>query len=299
MKLWRLEAVRGLAALYIVISHVLGNGYFFLRFGQEAVMVFFMMSGFVIEYSFQQNRYQSFGSYFLKRLLRIYPVLILMFIAVIFIQQTNITSPTFLQRLIGNLLMLQDFKSGKPNVVVSPLFSSALWSLHYQWWHYMLYYSINQLFRKKDQGLFVGVTAIVCTVLYLFQPSAIFRIFIYLPIWWAGVEMARSFLKYQKVRLRELQGSVIVLGIITSLLILDTYLFIAQGNAYAFGIHPFLETRHFIAAIFTIGLSLAWQASGWVGFEAIKIGAYFAPISYSLYIAHQPLLAYSHYLDFM
>ncbi|NJN20097.1 MAG: succinyl transferase OpgC [Leptolyngbya sp. RL_3_1] len=67
MKLWRLEAIRGLAALYIVVSHVLGNEYFFLRFGQEAVMIFFMMSGFVIEYSFQNSRYQNFKSYFKKR----------------------------------------------------------------------------------------------------------------------------------------------------------------------------------------------------------------------------------------
>ncbi len=299
MKLWRLEAVRGLAAVYIVISHVLGNGYFFLRFGQEAVMVFFLMSGFVIEYSFQNNRYQSFKNYFLKRVLRIYPVLILMFITAILIQRPNLADPKFWQTLLGNLLMLQDFKSGKPNVIVSTLFASALWSLHYQWWHYMLYYPVKRLLSTKKQGFFVGIAGIASTVLYLFYPNAILRILIYFPVWWAGVEMARSFLKYKAVRWKDLQFSVFVLIVIDGILIVNAYQFIEQGNVYTLGIHPILEARHLAAALLTILLSLLWQKVRWFGFGLLKFGALFAPISYSLYIAHQPLLANSHYLDFI
>jgi peptidoglycan/LPS O-acetylase OafA/YrhL len=299
MKLWRLEAVRGLAALYIVISHVLGNGYFFLRFGQEAVMVFFMMSGFVIEYSFQNSRYQNFRNYFLKRFTRIYPILILMFATVIVIQKPNFSNPDFLKQLLGNLLMLQDFRFGKPNVIVPALFASALWSLHYQWWHYMLYYPVNQLLRKKDQSIVVGSTALICTLLYFIHPNPIFRLFIYFPIWWVGVEMARSFLKHQQVRFKDIRNSVVSLMAIGSLLIADVTIFIAQGNSYSFGIHPFLETRHFVAALLIVGGSLAWQHCGWVGFNSLRFGVFLAPISYSLYIAHQPLLANAHYLDFI
>ncbi|MGD1906685.1 MAG: acyltransferase family protein [Leptolyngbyaceae cyanobacterium] len=299
MKLWRLEAFRGLAALYIVISHVLGNDYFFLRFGQEAVMVFFMMSGFVIEYSFQKSRYKNFSNYFLKRFLRIYPVLILMFIVVALIQQPNFQSPKFLKHVLGNLLMLQDFRSGKPNVVVPALFSSALWSLHYQWWHYMFYYPINQLLQRRHQAIVVGSVGVVATLLYFAHPNFVFRLWIYFPIWWVGVEMARSFLQYKRVRAQDLKISIIALLIIAGLLIADTTLFIAQGNAYSFGIHPFLETRHFAAAIAAIIASLAWQRWHWIGFEYLKFGVALAPISYSLYIAHQPLLANSHYLGFI
>lgn len=299
MKLWRLETVRGLAALYIVISHVLGNGYFFLRFGQEAVMVFFMMSGFVIEYSFQKSRYTNFSNYFLKRFLRIYPVLILMFILVALIQQPNLQNPKFLKQLLGNFLMLQDFSSGKPNVVVSALFSSALWSLHYQWWHYMFYYPVNQLLQRRYQAIVVGSIGIVSTLLYFVHPSFVFRLLIYFPIWWVGVEMARSFLKYQRVRVQDIRISIMSLLVIAGLLMIDTGLFIFQGNPYSFGIHPFLETRHFVATLVAIGSSLFWQECGWVGFKCFKFGSFLAPISYSLYIAHQPLLANSHYLGFM
>ncbi|NJN20096.1 MAG: acyltransferase [Leptolyngbya sp. RL_3_1] len=231
--------------------------------------------------------------------MRIYPVLILMFITVICIQQPNLTSPIFLQRLVGNLLMLQDFKSGKPHVIVAPLFSSALWSLHYQWWHYMLYYPVNHRFRKQDQGRMVGAVALLCTVLYCFHANAVLRILIYFPVWWAGVEMARSFLKHQTVRPRDMMASALFLGAIASLLLLNAGVFIAQGNLYSFGIHPILEVRHFIAAILTLGISLIWQHYQWLGFGILKFGTRFAPISYSLYIAHQPLLAQSQYLGFI
>src|SRR3954463_4783221 len=81
-KLPRLEAVRGLMAFYVFLGHVIPD--FLLprshplclpfRFGPEAVMVFFLLSGFVIEHSFAQNPGQGFGHYFLRRFTRIYPI---------------------------------------------------------------------------------------------------------------------------------------------------------------------------------------------------------------------------------
>ena len=57
-RLWKLEGVRGFAALYVLIHHLShpligqsGLKALPFRFGQEAVIVFFLISGFVIEYS--------------------------------------------------------------------------------------------------------------------------------------------------------------------------------------------------------------------------------------------------------
>src|SRR5207244_10713835 len=87
-KLYRLEAIRGLAAIYVLFNYVFikgpvinGKDYSFLfHFGQEAVILFFLLSGFVIEYSFQKSTDKSFKLYFLKRFLRIYIPLLLIFV---------------------------------------------------------------------------------------------------------------------------------------------------------------------------------------------------------------------------
>jgi peptidoglycan/LPS O-acetylase OafA/YrhL len=60
-----LEAVRGGAALYVFLGHFIislivnKNSLFLIpfRFGQEAVILFFLMSGFVIELSHKKNQF--------------------------------------------------------------------------------------------------------------------------------------------------------------------------------------------------------------------------------------------------
>jgi peptidoglycan/LPS O-acetylase OafA/YrhL len=84
-KLDKLEAVRGFAALYVVLHHMFDSGIYFFginfsflfRFGQEAVILFFILSGFVISYSFEKSINKSFSLFFTKRFMRIYLPLII------------------------------------------------------------------------------------------------------------------------------------------------------------------------------------------------------------------------------
>ena len=128
MKLWRLEAVRGAAAAYVAFGHITQAPIF--RFGQEAVIVFFLLSGFVIEYSCSNKLAFGFKAYFKRRFIRIYSVLICLFLVAALIERPHVLSYPFLKVLFGNLLMLQDFDLAKPNVIVPTLFAGALWSLH-------------------------------------------------------------------------------------------------------------------------------------------------------------------------
>ena len=80
IKLQKLEAIRGFSALYVVFFHMLPQEIIFLginvgflfRFGSEAVIMFFILSGFVIKYSWEKSSNKSFKKYFLRRFLRIY-----------------------------------------------------------------------------------------------------------------------------------------------------------------------------------------------------------------------------------
>ncbi len=92
-----LEVLRGLAALYVVVNHARGNLFMggkqllqstgadasvfdyvsvllaqFTALGTEAVVLFFVLSGFSITHSVRRSQGQI-GRYYLRRLLRIYP----------------------------------------------------------------------------------------------------------------------------------------------------------------------------------------------------------------------------------
>jgi peptidoglycan/LPS O-acetylase OafA/YrhL len=298
MKLQRLEAVRGAAAIYVVLGHVIWPPAFILSFGQEAVMLFFLLSGFVIEYSSRKTLDRGFGYYFNKRFVRIYSVLICLFIVATIIDQQPITTINWWRKLGGNLLMLQDFGTGKPNIIVPTLFSTALWSLHYEWWFYMFYFPIVTKIKPQKQTLAIGLTGMIAAITYLIYPNVISRLLFYFPIWWTGVVFARAYIDRQKVTWSDAIGPFTFLTGIAFILSIGCIQHLSSGGKFTPGIHPFLEFRHLIATLIIICATFAWQKVRWLGFkQLIGWGRWVAPISYALYIAHQPLLIHANYLE--
>src|ERR1700734_548217 len=70
-----LDAFRGLAALAVVIHHVIGSQNHSFQFGQPAVMVFFVISGYCIASAADacQRRGLGFLQFMWRRVRRIYP----------------------------------------------------------------------------------------------------------------------------------------------------------------------------------------------------------------------------------
>jgi len=297
MKLWRLDAVRGAAASLVALGHVFPSVPGLASFGQEAVIVFFLLSGFVIEYSSARKLSRGFGYYFIKRFLRIYPVLICLFVLVCLLTGTSISSPGFLRKLVGNLLMLQDFTGGKPHVIVRALFSASLWSLHYEWWFYMLYFPIVTRVRPGLQTVLVGIGGILAALSYLFWPYPPNRLLMYFPIWWAGVVMARIYIADGRITMKSMGTSLWFLAGIAFILSVSAVSYLRGGGRFMPGLHPLLEVRHVSASVAIIGLAAIWQYAGWKGFRPLLgWGCWIAPISYALYIAHEPLLEEASYL---
>jgi peptidoglycan/LPS O-acetylase OafA/YrhL len=310
-KLEKLEAIRGLAALYVVFHHSFFsdsfkifniNFAFLFKFGQEAVILFFLMSGFVIGYSFENSRDKSFWSYFQKRFYRIFIPLIIVFITHYAIKcfQSGGFFPVNWTQLIGNLFMLQDVGALKPNVIVEPfLGNSPLWSLSYEWWFYMsffLFYILFAKFRYKD--ISVCILVIVSAITYIWYPNFINRLFMYYGIWWVGVEMARSYLNHSTVRFKDLKVSFIYLFATCGILTLNAFLHKKQITTI--GVSPMLELRHYGFTLAIIVLALIWQKLNWVLFDQV-IGKFslLAPLSYVLYISHYFLVVQATYLSFL
>ncbi len=91
-----LDYIKGFSAFYIVLHHM--RDYFplpeiskpILSFGQEAVIVFLLISGFTNFYSINKNEF-NLSTYLKKRFVRIYPLLLLtFFLTWLFLSNSNI-----------------------------------------------------------------------------------------------------------------------------------------------------------------------------------------------------------------
>lgn len=289
-KLNILEAVRGGAALYVFLGHfILGSLMdktnilaFFFRFGQEAVILFFLMSGFVIELSWLRKK-TSFQGFFIKRFLRIYPLFLLSILLVV-AYKIIIGLPIDITTLLGNLFMLQDMESLKPGTIVATFGNSALWSLSYEWWFYLLFVPISS-FKNKNT---VAITIVaVSALLYYIYPIQIIRWLMYFGIWWSGVMLADYLI------LQQLNFKNSILKIIGPLLFLPLFLLIIKASTLKFdsiGIYPILEIRHFLSAIFFIIIAVIWKKFNWYGYNYIDFFERIAPFSYGVYVLHLPLI---------
>lgn len=309
----KLEAVRGAAALYVVLHHTIPHSLhiaglpvgLLLIFGQEAVMLFFLLSGFVIKHSFESKKNQQFCSYFSQRFTRIYiPLIIIYLISYLCMsaREGEIVEPQF-SALLKNLLMLQDWEEAKPNVIISPYMENTpLWSLAYEWWFYMLFYPISKYIRsdhKRDIIVFSSV--IGAAIVYVFYPYFPVRIIMYFGIWWTGVYLASKHLadtnnKGFQIYLKPLW----VLLFVSAVLSLNAISYASNHSNYNHGFYPFNEVRHFLFTIVALFVVYFWRKSGWVFFRQLLMPfSMFAPISYTMYISHNPVMYRAEYLSFI
>ncbi|WP_273445283.1 acyltransferase family protein [Neolewinella agarilytica] len=302
-KLLKLEAIRGAAALYVILHHTFNSFFAFgwdlsllFRFGQEAVILFFIISGFVIEISFSKGKDKSFSTYFTKRLIRIYIPLLCVFMAnyALVLFQSDSVRVSWTDFLL-NMLMLQDLDWIKPNVIVAPLFgNSPLWSLSYEWWFYMLYFPIMRFFPQKSSQIVYGL-GVIAAGTYVICPNFINRELMYLVIWWSGVVLARLYAEKEKITLLRLLPLLTIMVIISIVLVLNVIVNYEEGGV---GLSPILEVRHFFFAVFAILVSLFWCHFRWLFFDQLMTPfIQLAPISYGLYISHYFMISNATYLD--
>ena len=312
-KLEKLEALRGFAALYVVLFHTfpqeiylfgLNIGILF-RFGPEAVIVFFILSGFVIKYSFSRSRDKTFKYYFTRRFIRLYIPLILIFLlgySINSYSQRMFINPEW-TTLLGNLFMLQDVISLKPNVISATYMGNGvLWSLSYEWWFYMLFFFLVKNIESQKLNQWVNILTITAAATYVIYPFTINRFMMYFAIWWIGARFAETYMNNEKFTIRSVMPYASVLLIITVILGVNLYLNFSYTKVYDYPLvaFPFIEFRHFIFSIMVMFGSILWKNLKWFGFNLVfGVFKYIAPCSYVIYISHQYLVVDATYLNFI
>ena len=312
-RLEKLESVRGFAALYVVFFHVFPQKIYLFginvgtifRFGPEAVIVFFVLSGFVIKYTYEKSKDKSFKYYFIRRFLRLYIPLFFVFLLGYLLKcfhENSLANPE-LRSFLGNIFMLQDVISQKPHVIVPAyLGNGVLWSLSYEWWFYMLFFLLISKIKSEKLNKFVNVLTIVSAITYIFYPFIVNRLIMYFAIWWIGVRFADTYLKNEKFTIRLILPYFYVLFIITSILTLNLVIHFSYTKIYSYPLvaYPFIELRHFMFDIMVMFGAIIWKNFKWFGFDFF-FGKfkYFASFSYVIYISHHFLVVKASYLQFI
>ncbi|MDB5150905.1 MAG: acyltransferase, partial [Mucilaginibacter sp.] len=248
-------------------------------------------------YAYLKSKDKSFKTFFFKRFNRIYIPLICVFIAnyiVILISNNNGVSIDW-AKLTGNLLMLQDVGSLKPNVICNPFFGNTpLWSLSYEWWFYMLFFVIINKVKDKS-SVFVYGLSIIAAVTYVVYPNFVNRELMYLCIWWIGADMARLYVNGEKIDFKSIKVPLGALVLNIVILIINVKL---QHSKNTIGVSPFLEVRHFSFALVSIIGAVLWSKIKWAGFnKTLGLFEVLAPISFGIYISHWFLVIEAHYFD--
>lgn len=299
----KLEAIRGFAALYVFIHHLIGFTdikdkispmlRFPFRFGQEGVIVFFLLSGFVIYYS-NYTKQDTFIQYIKKRLTRIYPIFFVSLIIswIVFYLNGNNWYAIDFSNLIGNLLLLQDIQN-KPGISITVFLENhALWSLSYEWFFYILYFPLIKLLNGyKNRIYIVLLISLLSWCSYLLYPNHFSLVLSYLIIWWIGVECAMLYLR-NDFRWISLMPSIICLVTMTMFSCIPILNQI-RNNTFIFNqiMYPVLTARHFGSALLFIVVGKCWWDLGLLGFNVFF--GYFeklSKISYGLYIIHIPII---------
>lgn len=285
----RLNVLRALCAIYVVLHHLLRDtshvGILF-SLGQEAVIIFFLLSGRVIRIS-EKQRSRKMSEFYLARLWRIYPPLL----AIMGIETAMkwiglIDNKINLSELLATLFSVQDIDSLKPGVIANPyLGNDPLWSLSYEMFFYFSYIPLRSLFRANKQISYFAISAISFSGIasYLYFPNHLSLVSAYLIAWWIGYVSVSDDNKFEYFR-------PFCIAIICILMCLIGYSY--SQSDFTFGHSPGLLVRHFLFVLILMICMRIDRLKSKISRVLIKMKVLqqTTSLSYGLYISHFPIL---------
>ena len=303
MQIQKLEALRGFAAVY-VLGHHISSSYlklqptlvgFPFRFGQEGVLTFFLLSGFVIHYSTHRASSPDFRLYLFKRARRIYPIfllaLLLSYVIASIAAGKLLSLSEIWMSLAGNICMLQDHLGRSGSWFAPFCENDPLWSLSYEWWFYMMYFPISSKVPAFKQKYFVLLLSCLGALTDTFFPNPISHFLVLFPVWWFGVEMAREYLETKSITLRGQMPFLLLLLIPLCYYLIINIQWLASGKKLSFITYPFVDLRYFISCIGLFCIAIVWKKFNFFGyFWTLRPFLVIGSFSYALYVLHYPII---------
>lgn len=188
----KIEALRGYSAIMVMISHLSGMQWFdnnytlslltynFVVGGHIYVLVFFLISGYVIGLTYNKGSIDKFDlkTYLKKRFIRIYPIyFVAVFLSILVIKEDYFT-------VIFNLLFFQ-------NILVNNLTAnSPLWTLSHEVLYYLLFAALASLRINPIYALVCSVLISMSCLIYPAMPAIIIALGTGFSYWCVGLIVA-------------------------------------------------------------------------------------------------------------
>ncbi|WP_252177883.1 acyltransferase [Endozoicomonas sp. 4G] len=301
-----LDLLRFLAAFIVMISHVAmeritGGSWQWirdLRIGSDTVIVFFVLSGYVIAYVADIKR-EDRKNYLINRFSRLYSVVIPALLLTMFVDWLGIMMAqdfyeTFwyskfhdLARFFASFFYVNQIWT----INIRPFSNGPFWSLSYEFWYYMMFFTVFYFTGYKR----IILTALVLAIMGL-------KLWLLAPVWWMGVWT------YRKSKTIEHSSGtgwllflspIVIYGLIKYLGISDVLLDWTNntlGSSTVFRwlrysdefiisyVYMILISMHFLGLVTVAKNNLAWLER-WQ-----KPIRFWAGLTFSLYLFHYPLM---------
>lgn len=181
-----LDCIRFFSSVLVVVAHFIQHGilsesvsYYIPELGREAVIVFFVLSGYVIAYTCDIKK-PSLSEYIIARAARIYsvafPLLIISFFIVYLSSHLNNIECYQITKAYIYIPFHSLFLGEIWNISEKPAWLGSYWSLSYEVWYYIFFASVY---------FFSGLKRIIiATIIFMILGH---KLWLLLPIWFSGV----------------------------------------------------------------------------------------------------------------
>ncbi|MFT4805698.1 MAG: peptidoglycan/LPS O-acetylase OafA/YrhL [Sediminicola sp.] len=301
-----LDFIRFLAALVVFFSHAsvekfTGDNKFltlFRAFDHDAVVIFFVLSGYVITYVAHEKE-KTIDIFFIKRFAKLYSVVIPALLISLMLEMALVFSVLDFQlshtdnypalTYLVNLSFLNQIWF----LNSSPFLNTPFWSLGYEFWYYVLFGALFYL--KKHR-------AIVFLILTLIVGPSVLMLF---PVWLMGYCVYAISIRK---RIPQLVGWLLFIGSIAAYFIYNIYGSKQAILVFSYAIFQsyigndyinYLGWSKYVLSDLAVGLLVT---ANFIGFISIsdkfkyvlerleKPIRFFASFTFILYLAHLPLL---------
>ncbi len=290
---------------YSFFEKLLVYGLSAFRYGHQAVLFFFVLSGFVIHLKYAKNIVAN-GSpafnvkdYLVKRIKRIYPPFLLAMLITFVLDHIGsnlnhiilyngnaqdeilneiVEKKHDLVTLIGNLFFIRTEDIGVWGS------NGPSWSLKYEWWFYMIYPALIYVNKRSifKSSLLIIILFISGVAIDTGEKSFFADTLKYLLIWWLGMLLADIYNKRVTIKHFYLAFLVLLLPLLVIADSKSVYLsFFTSDFLWGLGFFGLLNVFFYFQER---GFVFNWtQRLQWLG-----------DCSYTLYIIHFPILFFLH-----
>lgn len=263
--------------------------------GYIGVSFFFILSGFVLGYSYHHkilNGEIKFSQFWLARWARIYPVHILTLMIAVPLSLNN-NAVEWINRFVLNVFLLQSFV---PSKTIYFYFNSVSWSISDEWFFYIMFPFLVFMMLKKKYLKFLAILLLLVPLALLLVKDSYHEKYFYInPLLRIGDFMLGKMLfrLYNKRREIEYINNRFVANIAEILSLGLLFVFVYYHNVIPQGYR--YSCYYWVPMVFLI-YTFAYSKGFISDFLSKSTLVYLGEISFTFYMIHMLVLRYYQYL---